>query len=104
MLGDGVEEFSIVPVVYPCGMVVSHHLVIFCLLVLLLKLFILLCLSLSDHATFKIISRIRGIGKKTIQPQQEKTRHEERTKQRNVIVRAKLVAGYWDFINMESGS
>ena len=51
VLGDGGEDVSIVPVVYPCGQLVSHRLVLFHMLALLLKLIlnllILICLYLS---------------------------------------------------------
>ena len=38
----------------------SHHLVIFSLLILILNILILIFLSLSDHATFGSISKRRG--------------------------------------------
>ena len=53
LLGNGVEEVSIVPVVYPCGTVIISTLVFLRLLILLLNLLILLLLSLSNHATLK---------------------------------------------------
>ena len=62
MLGDGKKEVSIVSVVYPCGTVVVHHWNIFRMFVLLLNLLILICLSLSEHATFNSISRRTGGG------------------------------------------
>ena len=84
------------------GRLVSHHLVIFCLLVLLLNLIILLFLSLSYHATFKsILKKKRGRKGKFIKPQKEKARHEDRIKRSKMIVWAKLVVGYWEFIPME---
>ena len=39
-----------------------------------------------------------------MKPQQDKARHEERMKRVKVIVRAKLVVGYWELIPMESGA
>ena len=63
MLGGGGEEVSVVPVVYNHGRLVSHHLVLFRLLVIILNFLILLYLSLSEHSIFKSISRIGGVGK-----------------------------------------
>ena len=72
-------------------------------MVLLLNLPILLCLSLSEHTTFKSISKGRGVEKrKLVKPQQEKARQKEQTKRVKVIVQAKLVVGYWELIPMES--
>ena len=59
---DGGDKVSIVPFVYPCGTVSVLSMGYFCLLVLLLKFPILLCLSLLEHATFKSISRRRRGG------------------------------------------
>ena len=60
MLGDGIEDISMLPVVYPRGTVSVSSLGYFCMLVLLLNLLILLCLSLLEYATLKSISIIRG--------------------------------------------
>ena len=51
MIGGGGEEVSIVPVYILVGRLVSHHFVIFRLLVLLLNLLILFLLSLSQLDT-----------------------------------------------------
>ena len=45
----------------------------------------------------------RGRKRKLINSQQEKARHEERIKQRNLIVQAKLIVGYLELIPKESG-
>ena len=45
------------------GWLVSYHTIIFCLLVILINLLIILYLSLSEHAIFKIISRRRCRGR-----------------------------------------
>ena len=76
---------------------VYHHLVIFHLLIFLLNLLILIYLYLSEHATFKSISRIRGGGN------ENQLSHSRRSPGK-VIVREKLVVGYWELIPMESGS
>ena len=51
MLGDRGEDVSILPFYILVGWSVSHHLVLFRLLVLLLNLLVILCLSLSEQAT-----------------------------------------------------
>ena len=60
MLGVGSDDVSIMPVVYPMGRLLSHHSVIFHLLVLILNLLVLTFPYLSDHVIFKGISRIIG--------------------------------------------
>ena len=61
MIWGGGYEFSIMSVVSPpLGQLVSHHSVIFHLLVLLINLLILTWLSLSDNSTLNSISRRRG--------------------------------------------
>ena len=44
----------------------------------------------------------RGRKRKFINSQLDKARNEERIKKSKMIVRAKLVVGYWDLIPMES--
>ena len=79
----------------PMGKLVSHHSVLFCLLVHHINLLILPSLSLLEYTVFKGISRRRGGGeKKHIKPQEEKDRHKEKRKQMRVTVQAKLVVGY----------
>ena len=57
---DGGDEVNYVPFVYPYGTVSVSSLGSFHLLVLLLNPPILLCLFLSEHTTFRSISRERG--------------------------------------------
>ena len=59
-------------------------------------------LSLGAHNIQEYLKRKRGRKRKFINPQQEKARQEERMKRFKVIVRAKLVVGYWELIPMES--
>ena len=62
VLGDGGDEFSIVPFVYPCGTVSVSSLDFFSLLVFLLNLLILIFLYLLEQATLKSTSRRRWGG------------------------------------------
>ena len=62
MIGGGGYEVSIMPVFYPRGTVSVSSLGYFHLLVILIKLLVLTFLSLSEHAIFNSISRIRGRG------------------------------------------
>ena len=62
VLGGGGGDVTIVPIVYPRGTVSVSSLGSFFWLALLLNLLILFCLSLSEHATSKSISIIRGGG------------------------------------------
>ena len=57
---DGVDEVNIVPFVYPHGTVSVSSLGYFSSVGCFLNLPILLCLSLLEHATSKIILRRRG--------------------------------------------
>ena len=59
--------------------------------------------SLGAHHIQEYFKKKRGRKIKFIKPQHEKARHEERMKQGELIVRAKLVVGYWGLIPMESG-
>ena len=54
-----------------------------------------LTLSLREHNIQEYFKRKRGRKQKFIKPQQEKARQEERMKRVKVIVKAKLVVGYW---------
>ena len=47
MPGGGGDEVSIMPIFTPVGRLVSHYLVLFCLLVILLKLHIISFLYIS---------------------------------------------------------
>ena len=61
ILGGGCDEVSIIPVVYPRGMVSVSSLVYFYLLVLLLNVIILTFLSLLHHSIFNSISIRIGV-------------------------------------------
>ena len=62
-----------------------------------------LALSLVARHIQESFKKKRGRKIKCIKPQQEKARHEERMKRYKVVVREKLVVGYWELIPMESG-
>ena len=59
-------------------------------------------LSLGENNIQEYLKRKRGRKRRLIKPHQEKARQEERMKRVKVIVRAKLVVGYWELIPMES--
>ena len=60
-------------------------------------------LSIGERHIKEYLKKNRGRKRKLIKPQQEKARHEEWMKRGKVIVREKLVAGYWELIPMKSG-
>ena len=80
MIGDGGENVTTVPIVYPRGAVSVSSFGYFSSVGSSSKPSHPFFLSLSYQNTFKIISRIRGGGEKILKPQQEKYRHEERMK------------------------
>ena len=99
----GGDEFNIVPFVYPSGTVSVSSLGYFSSVGSSLKPpHPSLPLSLGAHNIHEYFKRKRGRKRKFIKPQQEEARQEERMKQVNVIVRAKLVVGYWELIPIES--
>ena len=57
-------------------------------------------LSLGARHIQEYFKKKMGRKRKFIKPQQEKARHEERMKRDKVVVRAKLVVGYWELIPM----
>ena len=59
-----------------------------------------LSLSLGARHIQEYFKKRRRRKRKLIKPQQEMARHEERMKQGKVVVRAKLVVGYWELIPM----
>ena len=61
-------------------------------------------LSLGARQIQDYFKKKRGRKRKFIKPQQEKSRHEDRMNQGNVIVREKFVVGYWELIPMEPGA
>ena len=60
-------------------------------------------LSLGAHNIQDYFKKKRGRKRKFIKAQKKKARQKERMKRVKVIVRAKLVVGYWELISMESG-
>ena len=89
----------------PVGRFVSHHSVLFRLLVHHLNIIILPFLSISGCTLFNSMSRRRGGGgQKYIKPQEEKARRKQQMKKMMVTVREKLVVGYLYLVPMESGS
>ena len=105
VLGGVGEDVSIVPVVYPCGTVSVSSLGYFSSVGFSSK---------PSHPSLPVSVGARHIQEhlknervrklKFIKPQQEKARHEEQMKRGKVVVRAKLVVGYWELIPMESGA
>ena len=84
------------------GRLLSHHLVIYPLLVLLINLLILPLLSLVAFHIQDYFKKNRG-GGGYIKTQQENSRREDRRKQIRVTVRSKLIVGFGVLIPMESG-
>ena len=102
---DGGDEVNIVHFVYPRGTVSVSSLGYFLSFGYSYKPpHTSLPLSLGARHIQEYLKKKRGIKRKYIKPQQEKARHEERMKRVKVIVRAKLVVGYWELIPMESGA
>ena len=102
MLGDGGEDVSIVTVVYPRGMVSVSSLGYFSSVGSSYKPYHpSLPVSVRAHHIQEYLKNKRVRKRKFIMPHQEKARHEERIKRGKVIVRAKLVVGYWELIPME---
>ena len=104
MLGDGGEDVSIVPVLYPCGTFSVSSLGSFSSVG---------SSSKTSHPSLTVFLGARHIQEyfnnkrvrkwEFVIPQQEKASHEERMNQNKVIVREKLVVGYWELILIESG-
>ena len=100
---NGGEEVNYMPLVYPRGTVSVSSLGSFLSVGSSSKpSHPSLPLSLGSHNIQEYFKRKRGRKRKFIKPQQEKARQEERMKRVKVIVRAKLVVGYWELIPMES--
>ena len=100
---DGGEEVNYVSFVYPRGTVSVSSLGSFLSVGSSFKpSHPSLPLSLGAQNIQEYFKRKRGRKRRFIKPQQEKARQEERMKRVNVIVRAKLVVGYWELIPMES--
>ena len=95
MLGDGGKYVSIVPAVYPCGVVSVSSLGSFSFVGYSSKpSHPSLTVSLGACHIQKYLRNKMGRKLKFIKPQQENARHEERMKRSKVIFRAKLVVGY----------
>ena len=104
MLGGGGEDVSIVPVVHSRGTVSVLSLGYFSSVGSSSKpSHPSLPVSLGSRHIQEYFKDNRGRKRKSIKPQQEKARHEKRTKQSKMIVQAKLVVGYWELISLESG-
>ena len=90
----------------PVGRLVSHHSVLFRLLVHHIKLLVLpfLYLFIGVHHIQEYPEKKRGRKQKYINPQEEKARREQQMKTISVTVQAKLVVGYWYLVPIESVS
>ena len=98
----GGDEVNIVPFVYPRGTVSVLSLGSFLYVGSSSKpSHTSLPLSLGARHIQEYFKKKRGRKLKFIKPHQEKARHEDRMNQVKVIVRAKLVVGYWELIPME---
>ena len=101
----GGDEVNIVTFVYPCGTLSVSSLGSFLSVGYYSKpSHPSLPLSLVARHIQEYFKKKRGRKRKLIDPNQEKARYEERMKRGRVIVREKLVVGYWDLIPMESGA
>ena len=102
---DGGDEVSMVTFVYPCGAVSVSSLGYFSSVGSSSKAsHPSLPLSLGACHIQEYFKKKRGRKRKFIQTHQDKAGHEERMQQGKVIVRAKLVVGYWELIPMASGA
>ena len=102
---DGGDEVNIVPFVYPRGTVSVSSLGSFLSVGSSSKPSNpSLHLSIGAHHIQEYLKKKRGRKRKFIKPQKEKARHKELMKRGKVIVRAKLVIGYWELVPMESGA
>ena len=104
MLGGGVDEVIIMPVVYPCGTVRVSSLGSFLSVGYFYK---------PSHPSITLSLRARHIqeyfknkrvrNQRFIKPQQEKARCEYRRKKMRVTFRSKLLVGFGGLIPVESG-
>ena len=102
VIGCGGEDVSIVTVVYPRGTVSVSSLVDFLSVGSSSKPYHpSLPVSVVARHIQEYFKKKRGRKRKFINTQQEKARHEERMKRGKVIVREKLIVGYWELIPME---
>ena len=105
MIGGRGEDFIIVLVIYPRGLVSVSLLGYFLYVGYSSKTSRLsLPVSLRAHHIQGYFNNKRGRKRKLIEPQQEKASHEEHMKLSKVIVQEELVLGYLELIPMESGA
>ena len=98
---DRGDDVNIVPFVFPRGTVSVSSLGYFSSVGSYSKPYHpSLPFSLGARHIQEYFKKNRGRKRKFIRPQQEKARHEERMKRDKVIVRSKLVVGYWELIPM----
>ena len=91
------------PVVYPRGTVSNSSLGFFSVGYYSKPSHPSLPVSLGSRHIQEYFNNKRRRKRKFIKPHQEKARHEYQMKRRKLIVREKLVVGYWEFIPKESG-
>ena len=105
VLEDGGKDVSIVPILYPRGIVSVSSLGYFSSVGYSYKpSHTSLPVSVGACHIQEYFKKNRGRKSKFIKPQQDKARHEKQMKQGKVIVRAKLVIGYWELIPIELGA
>ena len=96
VLGDGGDDFSVIRVVYPRGMVSVSSLGFFLSVGSSYKPYHpSLTLFLGVKCIQEYFKKKRGRNQKHINSNKEKSRHEEKRKQIRVTVKEKLVVGYW---------
>ena len=104
VLGDGGEDVSIVPIVYPHRTVSVSSIGYFWSVGSSSKPSNpSLPLSLRERHIQEYSNNKWGRKRKLIKPHNDKVIHEERIKQSKVIFQARLVVGCWELIPMESG-
>ena len=105
MFGYGGEKVSIVTVVYPRGTVSISSLGFFLSVGSSSKpSHSSLPLYLGSLHIQEYINKKRDRKRESIKTHPEKDRHKERIKKSKVILQAKFVVGYWEFIPMEPGA
>ena len=105
VLGGGVDEVSVMPVVYPRGTVSVSSLGYF--------LSVgsssepshpSVPISLAVQHIQEYFKKKRDRKQKYIKQQEKKARREQQMKKMTATVRAKLIVGYWELVPMVSGS
>ena len=96
VIGGGGDEVGFMPAIYPCGMVSVSS---FCSFLSVgsssKNYYPYLPLYLRVHLIQEYFKKKRRRNQKYTKPQEEKSRNEEQRRQMRVIVRAKLIVGYW---------